>query len=140
MRLKLDENLGRVAVEMLRQADHDVTTVSEQGMRGAPDRSVIEMCRAEGRCLVTLDLEFGNPLIFRPSNYHGVAVLRLPRGATPRGLSDGVRTLIGGLQRDSIEGKLWSSSMDAYVSTKRRTKTMAKARYTAAPCINSGRP
>lgn len=107
MRLKLDENLGRLVAGMIRQSGHDVTTVHEQGMGGAPDRSVIEICRQEGRCLVTLDLEFGNPLTFRPSRYHGVAVLRLPGGATPRDLTDGVRTLIVGLQRDRIEGKLW---------------------------------
>jgi len=27
----------------------------------------MEACRAEGRCLVTLDLDFGNPLLFKPS-------------------------------------------------------------------------
>jgi len=107
LRLKLDENLGGLAAGMLRRSGHDVITVPEQGMMGAPDHSVIEICRQEGRCLVTLDLEFGNPLIFRPSGYHGIAVLRLSSGATPRDVTDGLRTFIGGLQRDSIEGKLW---------------------------------
>ena len=107
MRLKLDENLGKQAAEMLRQAGHDARTVSEQGVQGAPDRTLIETCRREGRCLVTLDLEFGNPLLFRPSDYHGIAVLRPhPRG-TSEELYDGVRTLIGGLRRDSIQGILW---------------------------------
>ena len=107
MRLKLDENLGKQAAEMLRQAGHDARTVSEQGVQGAPDRTLIETCRREGRCLVTLDLEFGNPLLFRPSDYHGIAVLRLPPSGTPEELYDGVRTLIGGLRRDSIQGRLW---------------------------------
>ena len=107
MRLKLDENLGGLIADTIRQSGHDVIPVHEQGMRGAPDHSVIEICRQEGRCLVTLDLEFGNPLIFRPSRYHGIAVLRLPGGPTPSDLTDGVGTLIVSLQRDSIEGKLW---------------------------------
>lgn len=107
MRLKLDENLGRQAAEMLRQAGHEVSTVHDQGLRGAEDRRLIEACRRDGRCLVTLDLEFGNPLLFRPSDYPGIAVLRLPARATPQDLYDGIRTLVGGLQREAVEGRLW---------------------------------
>lgn len=107
MRLKLDENLGRLAAEMLRAAGHDVTSVPEQRMQSAPDRTLIETCRQEGRCLVTLDLDFSNPLLFKPSHYHGIAVLRLPARVTPDDLHDGVRTLIGGLEDGDIDRKLW---------------------------------
>ena len=107
MRLKLDENLGKRCAEMFREAGHDVSTVPEQDLQGAPDPSIIETCLREGRCLVTLDLDFGNPLIYRPSRYPGIAVLRLPGHPAADDLEDGVRTLNGGLQRDSIEGRLW---------------------------------
>ena len=60
-----------------------------------------------GRCLVTLDQEFGNPLLFKPSEYPGIAVLRLPPRPTPDDLLDVVRTLISGLARRNVEGKLW---------------------------------
>lgn len=108
MRLKLDEDLGNREAEMLRQAGHDVSTVPEQGLRGAPDRSIIEICRRQERCLVSLDREFGNPLLFRPSDYHGIATIRLPPQATPGALADGVRTLIEGLNRNEIAGRLWT--------------------------------
>lgn len=107
MRLKLDENLGRLAAQMLREDGHDVSTVAEQGMSGAVDRLVIERCRQEGRCLVTLDRGFGNPLLYRPSRFPGIAVLRLSKRQTSNELEDGVRTLIGGLRRESIGGRLW---------------------------------
>jgi len=107
VRLKLDENLGRRGVELFRNAGHNVSTVVEQGLAGAQDRRLIEICREERRCLVTLDLDFGNPLIFRPSDYAGIAVLRLPTRTIPEDLLDTVRTLIAGLAKENIEGKLW---------------------------------
>lgn len=107
MRLKLDENLGRGVARLLRDGGHDVATVPEQGLAGVPDRTLIEVCRQEHRCLVTLDLEFGNPLVFRPSDYVGIAVLRLPPRATADDLVAVAQTLIGGLARESIDRKLW---------------------------------
>jgi predicted nuclease of predicted toxin-antitoxin system len=67
MKLKLDENLGHYPAELLRLASHDVATVTEERLTSAPDNEVIEACRQECRCLVTLDLGFGNPFLFKPS-------------------------------------------------------------------------
>ena len=77
MKLKLDENLGHRAAEVLRAQGHDVSTVSEEGLASAPDETVIEASRGEARCLVTLDLGFGNPLLFDPGSFRGIAVIRL---------------------------------------------------------------
>jgi predicted nuclease of predicted toxin-antitoxin system len=63
--LKLDENLGHTAAELFRQAGHGVETVHTQKLSGAPDAEVIALCRREQRCLVTLDLDFSNPLMFK---------------------------------------------------------------------------
>ncbi|MFZ0427037.1 MAG: DUF5615 family PIN-like protein [Acidobacteriota bacterium] len=75
MRLKLDENLGRSAVELFREAGHDVATVWEEELGGASDQNIIKIARSEERCLVTLDLDFANPLLFPPTESAGVAVL-----------------------------------------------------------------
>ena len=79
MKIKLDENLGNRGAEILRAAGYSVTTVVEEGLTSASDDRLIEVCRSEGKCLVTLDLDFGNPLRFDPSRYSGIVVLRLPR-------------------------------------------------------------
>lgn len=107
MKLKLDENLGRRGAELLRQAGHDTATVTDQNLSGTEDQSLIEVCRGEGRGLVTLDLDFGNPLIFEPSEYPGIAVLRLPGNPTFTDLHRAIRLLITGLQAESFSGKLW---------------------------------
>lgn len=83
MRLKLDENLGTRGRDLFLQAGLDVVSVPEEGLSSATDRALIDLCRSERRCLVTLDLDFSNPLRFKPSDYAGGAVLRLPTNPTP---------------------------------------------------------
>ncbi len=107
MNLKLDENLGTRGAEILRESGHDVMTVAQQGLCSATDDSIIEVCRREGRCLVTLDLDFANPLVFRPSEYPGIAVLRLRAKPSHDDLLATIQTLANGLARLPIAGKLW---------------------------------
>ena len=57
--------------------------------------------------MVTLGLDFGNPLLFKPSHYAGLAVLRLPPKPTYTDMMVAIETLIGGLARSDISGKLW---------------------------------
>jgi len=105
--LKLDENLGERGRKLFTDAGHDVATVAEQGLSGAVDRRVIEVCGSERRCLVTLDLDFSNPFVYPPEQYAGIAVLR-PRPLTPDRLYATVTTLIAALAASPIEGKLWT--------------------------------
>ena len=107
MKLKLDENLGRTVAELFRQAGHDTTTVPSEGLCSASDRAVAEACRQDARALVTLDLDFGNPLLFKPSEHHGFAILRLAGKGSLEYVLDLTRTLIRGLAEREIRGKLW---------------------------------
>ncbi len=106
MKLKLDENLPVGGAEILRAADHDVATVAGQGLCATDDRRLIDLCRDENRLLVTLDLDFSNPLLFKPTDYSGIVVLRLPKAATHADLLAALETLIDGLSQNDVSGKL----------------------------------
>jgi hypothetical protein len=105
--IKLDENLGRRGAAQLRAAGHDTTTVFDQGLTSASDVELIRVCLTEGRVLVTLDTDFADPVRFKPADYAGIAVLRLPRRPQRSDLLEAIRTLIGGLEMHDLTGKLW---------------------------------
>jgi predicted nuclease of predicted toxin-antitoxin system len=78
MRLKLDENLDVGLAVWLKSMGHDAKTVRDEEMSGASDEQVFAAAMAENRCLVTLDLDFSDPLRFPPNNSAGTLVLRVP--------------------------------------------------------------
>jgi predicted nuclease of predicted toxin-antitoxin system len=108
VKLKLDENLGRRCIDLLRADGHDVATVAEQLMTSAEDIEVIEACQREQRALITLDLDFSNPLLYPPRQYPGIAVLRLPAKPSYGSLVAVVKTLADALKREPLDGQLWS--------------------------------
>jgi predicted nuclease of predicted toxin-antitoxin system len=93
MKFKLDENLGGAAARYLEDAGCDVSTVRLQNLCGTADRNLIDVCASEGRCLVTLDLDFSNPLQFPPEQYAGIIVLRLPKQPSGEDIIDCLKTL-----------------------------------------------
>ncbi|MBM3745543.1 MAG: hypothetical protein FJW34_07080 [Acidobacteria bacterium] len=107
MKFKLDENLGPRTAGLIAEAGHDVATVAQEKLSGTSDARLFEICIAERRCLITLDLDFADVLRFPPHKTAGIAVLRLPRAASPGLLTGLVRSLLDALQSASIAGQLW---------------------------------
>ncbi|WP_428940163.1 DUF5615 family PIN-like protein [Fontivita pretiosa] len=108
MRLNLDENLGKTCVQVLVADGHDVATVADQAMTSATDRELAETCQRENRALVTLDLDFSNPLLSPPGEHPGIAVLRLPATPSHQHFVAVVRTFAAALKHESLTGRLRS--------------------------------
>ncbi len=107
MKIKLDENLGERDAALFRAAGHNVATVPQEVLSGASDRDLIDACRRESRCLVTLDLDFSNPLVVNPWEYAGIAVLRLPGRSLDTDLWAACEVLVRGLRVASISARPW---------------------------------
>ena len=107
MRFKLDENLSRRAADLIRAAGHDAVTVVSQGLRGAADETLFEVCTAESRALVTLDRDFGQVLRYPPAASAGIVVLEIGPRASHAALLDRLRELLIVLRTQSPDGSLW---------------------------------
>jgi predicted nuclease of predicted toxin-antitoxin system len=107
VKLKLDENLGRRWAEQLRGGGHDVHTVIDEGLSGANDVDVLAASVAEERALVTLDLDFANPIRFPPHETAGIAVLRTRDRAGRDELDELVGRLAIALAEADLSGHLW---------------------------------
>jgi hypothetical protein len=79
MKLKRDENFDARFVPLLAAEGFDADTVPGEGLSGSQDETIYDTCRAVGRTLVTLDLDFSNPIRFPPADMEGIVVVRPPR-------------------------------------------------------------
>ena len=77
MKFKIDENLPVELAELLRASGYEADTINDEQLAGAPDEMVRAVCRAENRCLITLDLDFSDMRAYPPVDLDGLIVLRL---------------------------------------------------------------
>jgi len=94
VKVKLDENIGRRGLELLRAAGHDVMTVRDQGLGGATDERLFEVCAGEGRVLITLDHDFGKVTRFPPQASAGIVILELGPRASLRAMAERLETFL----------------------------------------------
>jgi len=78
VKLKLDENLPESAATRLAALGYDVDTVLAEQLGGRNDEVVWAAAQAEGRFLVTHDLDFSDARKFRPGSHAGILIVRLP--------------------------------------------------------------
>ena len=77
MRFKLEETLPVSSAAILASAGHDVDTVGQEGLSGAPDPDVVAAATAAGRVLISLDVGLADIRAYPPGSHAGIVVLRL---------------------------------------------------------------
>jgi predicted nuclease of predicted toxin-antitoxin system len=106
VRFKLDENLDPRLAPLVGEDQHDVASVPGEGLSGASDDTIFDVCVRESRILVTLDLDFSNPFRFPPATTEGIIVIRPPRPTLPR-IHATLAAALPSLLRQPLQGKLW---------------------------------
>jgi predicted nuclease of predicted toxin-antitoxin system len=105
-RLKLDEDLDPRIVASASLRGHDAESVWSEGVCGASDEALMNVCLAEHRTLVTLHLDFADPLRFPPASTRGIIVLRPGRATLPL-IGVAFDTALQLLGREDPRGALW---------------------------------
>jgi predicted nuclease of predicted toxin-antitoxin system len=82
-KFKLVENLPASAAGSLAKVVHDVDTVADEDLTGAPDPDVVAAAAADERVLVTLDRGMGDLRAYPPGSHAGIIVLRLTDQSAP---------------------------------------------------------
>jgi predicted nuclease of predicted toxin-antitoxin system len=68
---------------------------------------IFETCAEEGRCLITLDLDFCDVLRFPPGSGAGVVVIRMPQNPTLSVLEQLVVSFLDFVGSQPTAGMLW---------------------------------
>jgi predicted nuclease of predicted toxin-antitoxin system len=104
VKIKLDESVHGDVKAALTAWGHDVATAREEGLGGHPDVAIAAAVKAEGRCLVTLDVDFADVRRYPPGELSGVVVLRL---RVPTAHLQVGRLLNFFAATPQVAGKLW---------------------------------
>jgi len=91
MRIKVDEDLPKLAAQMLRNKGYEAVSVFEQGMGGLKDPPLWQAVQSERRFLVTADKGFADIRFYAPGTHAGVLLLRPDQ--------DGIRPIMELLER-----------------------------------------
>jgi len=105
-RFKLEENPPRDAHTLLADAGHDSHSVIDESLGGGSDPKGIEACLNENRVFVTFDLDFADIRLYRPSDYHGIWVLR-PATQSVENTVSLLRGALSLLAAEPTDKRLW---------------------------------
>jgi predicted nuclease of predicted toxin-antitoxin system len=106
LKFKLDENLDFRLAAAIQEKGFDGDTVLDETLSGISDDGLFEVCKKSDRVLITLDLDFANPLRFPPRCAPGIMVLR-PQNPKLEQVRSLLFNALARLKEESIEGRLW---------------------------------
>ena len=106
MKFKIDENLPVEIAKLLTDEGYNAETVSDQGLGGTEDSILVEVCRKEGRVLVTLDTDFSNIRAYPPEELPGIVVLGI-KSQAKRHVVEMFKNIIPLFAEEPLCQRLW---------------------------------
>jgi predicted nuclease of predicted toxin-antitoxin system len=76
MRVKVDEDLPKRIVELLREHGYSAISVREQGLHGTKDSVLWQIVQQEDYFFITADKGFGDIRLYPPGTHRGILLLR----------------------------------------------------------------
>ena len=92
-------------VRILRQQGHDIVHLREEGLQRLPDSEIMEKARAEGRVVLTFDLDFADLLALGVSTSPSVVIFRL-RDETPASVNPRLLEVLNERTKELEKGAL----------------------------------
>lgn len=105
MRIKLDENLGRPHVALLKRHGCEADRVFDQGLSGIEDAELWVRVKRDGQFLITLDLGFSDVRRYAPGTHPGILLLR-PRRKGRNAVSHVLRRVLTERRVETLAGCL----------------------------------
>jgi predicted nuclease of predicted toxin-antitoxin system len=106
MKFKTDENLPLEVAALLNEAGFDARSVADENLSGSSDDTLAVRLRAEGRILLTLDLDFANIRAYPPGEHPGMIVFRLKTQDKVTVIAFARRAIMA-IKHRSPSGELW---------------------------------
>ncbi|MDJ0863552.1 MAG: DUF5615 family PIN-like protein [Gammaproteobacteria bacterium] len=105
MKLLGDVGISMSTVRILRQQGHDIVHLREEGLQRLPDSEIMEKARAEGRVVLTFDLDFADLLALGVSTSPSVVIFRL-RDETPASVNPRLLEVLNERTKELEKGAL----------------------------------
>ena len=103
MRFLADMGVSMSTVLALRLDGHDVIHLLEEGLTRLPDPEILGKARAEGRIVLTFDLDFGDLLVAGGYSLPSAVIFRL-RNQTPASVTPKLLNLLRDRGKALVEG------------------------------------
>ena len=90
----------------MRAAGHTADTVWDEGLSGASDAKLAEICLREQRAMITMDLDFSDIRVYAPDRFYGIIVMRLQQ-QDKRHVLKVLERLLPLFSKEKLQGHLW---------------------------------
>jgi len=105
MPVKVDEDLPRCIVELLREHGYRAISAREQGLSGAKDSELWQIVQQEGYFFITADKGFGDIRLYPPGTHRGILLLR-PDVEGITAYAELVRSVLSTVRLEDLTGLL----------------------------------